>query len=134
MNATAGGGPSRCLVCGAGLVEDPAGDAPCASCGHLVWFRWTEDQGEIVVHPFGSTLTMIVVERLADLVRTKDHLGLFVLDLAEVECISSSVIARLVELLKGVTARGGRLRIRNLPPNLRDVFHVTRLDQVFHVE
>jgi acyl carrier protein len=33
--------PSRCALCGAGVnleVSEPAGDAPCPACGHLLWY------------------------------------------------------------------------------------------------
>ena len=33
--------PSRCVLCGAENkleFSDPGGDAPCPSCGHLLWF------------------------------------------------------------------------------------------------
>ena len=35
------GRPSRCPLCGAKTnleFSDPAGDAPCPKCGHLLWF------------------------------------------------------------------------------------------------
>lgn len=33
--------PSRCALCGAEVnleVSEPAGDAPCPACGHLLWY------------------------------------------------------------------------------------------------
>src|SRR5262245_5064403 len=36
------GSPHRCPVCGKSVCvnpSDPAGDAPCPNCGHLLWFR-----------------------------------------------------------------------------------------------
>jgi predicted RNA-binding Zn-ribbon protein involved in translation (DUF1610 family) len=43
----------RCRVCGADVVvepSDPAGDAPCPTCGHLIWFNLRELDGEQVIH------------------------------------------------------------------------------------
>jgi acyl carrier protein len=40
-SCTPEGHPSRCTLCGAEtnlLFSDPAGDASCPNCGHLLWF------------------------------------------------------------------------------------------------
>ena len=129
--------PNHCVVCGAELVLEPrssAGDAPCRRCGNLLWFRWTDEGNAPVVRPLGMSLTLEVVERIADLVRNRAENRPLVIDMSEVEYLSSAVIARLVELRKDVDSRGGRLRIRNLHSDLAEVFRITRLDQVFGLE
>jgi anti-anti-sigma factor len=80
------------------------------------------------------SLTLEVVERIADLVRNRAENRPLVIDMSEVEYLSSAVIARLIELRKDVDSRGGRLRIRNLHSDLAEVFRITRLDQVFGLE
>jgi acyl carrier protein len=57
------GSPNRCPVCGADVVLEPSqpfGDAPCPSCGHLLWFVIS-----------GKTLSLMDAERAADIIRAK---------------------------------------------------------------
>jgi anti-sigma B factor antagonist len=56
-----------------------------------------------------------------------------VLDLGDVEYMSSSALGKLIDLKKTVVGRGGKLRIENLRPDLLEVFRITRLDQFFDI-
>jgi anti-anti-sigma factor len=129
--------PERCAVCGAELVLEPcspAGDAPCHRCGNLLGFRWIDERDVSVVRPFGRSLALEVVERIVALGRNRTEGRPLVIDMSQVEYLSSAVIARLVEFRKDVASRGGRLRIRNLHSDLAEVFRITRLDQAFELE
>jgi anti-anti-sigma factor len=57
-----------------------------------------------------------------------------VLDLAPVEYLTSTVRSHLVRLHKRLAAGGGRLSLENVRPAVRDVFRVTLLDRVFHIQ
>lgn len=57
-----------------------------------------------------------------------------VLDLGEVQYLSSAALGKLINLKKKVTSVKGRLRLQNLSSDLLEVFRVTRLDQVLEVE
>ena len=54
------GQANHCHVCGSEVKiepSDPAGDAPCPRCGHLLWFTW-EDLGDVdVIRPTKDLLT-----------------------------------------------------------------------------
>ncbi len=55
-------------------------------------------------------------------------------DFDNVKFISSAAISKLVVLEKRVRANGGKLRLSNLRPEVRDVFSLARLDTVFDIE
>jgi anti-anti-sigma regulatory factor len=127
------GAPNRCPVCGSFIeVEpsDPPGDAPCPNCGHLLWFRWEDDGDSPVVSFLGPVLNAEMLERLLD--RAKERPGEpLELDFNNVQHLSSAVFAKLLLLKKLV---GGRLVIRRFHPDLREVFRIARLDQIFDLE
>ena len=57
-----------------------------------------------------------------------------VMDLADLEFISSAGLRCFVVLLKACQANGSTLRIRNLTPQIRDIFTLTALIDKFVVE
>ena len=54
-----------------------------------------------------------------------------VLDLCDVQHVSSAALGELIKLKRKVVGMSGRLKIKNLQPDLLEVFRITRLDQVF---
>lgn len=130
------GRPNRCPVCGSAIKiepSDPAGDAPCPNCGHLVWFTWYDAGDSVVIRPTGSILRSEDLDMLSS--RAWEQRGVqLVLDLGEVQYLSSAALGKLINLKKKVTSVKGRLRLQNLSSDLLEVFRVTRLDQVLEVE
>ena len=55
-------------------------------------------------------------------------------DFDNVKFISSAAISKLVVLEKRIRANGGKLRLSNLRPEVRDVFSMARLDSVFDID
>jgi anti-anti-sigma factor len=53
-----------------------------------------------------------------------------VLDLENVEYVTSTILGHLVALNKRLQAAGGRLTLDNVRPAVRDILRVTLLDQV----
>jgi len=72
-------------------------------------------------------------EQLYNLVHAgRRHL---VLDLHHLEFLgSSSVLALFIMLQKKLQAGGGILVLRNLRPELHQVFEITRLDKMFNIQ
>lgn len=129
------GRPNLCPVCGAAIeVEpsDPAGDAPCPHCGNLLWFTWDEFGDVITIKPKHNTLRSDHLDTLTDKALEKAGVQL-VLDLCNVEYLSSTELGSLINLKKKVRGLKGRLRIENLRPELLEIFQITRLDQVFDI-
>ena len=56
------------------------------------------------------------------------------LDLSELEFISSAGIRCFVMLLKSCNANGSKLTLKNLTPQLKDIFTLTALIDKFNVE
>jgi anti-anti-sigma factor len=57
-----------------------------------------------------------------------------VLDFQEIRGLYSDDLARLITLKKQLDAAGGDLKLRHLHPELREIFRITRLDEVFRIE
>jgi anti-anti-sigma factor len=129
------GEPNRCPVCGNTLriePSDPAGDAPCPHCGHLLWFT-RELLGDVqVIRLTGDRLQPGWLDRLFEAIKMRPRMRL-VLDLGDVPYLSSAVLSKLIHLQK-VGAVRGKVRLRNLRPDLREVMRVSRLDLVFEIE
>ena len=127
---------NRCHVCGSEVKiepSDPAGEAPCPRCGHLLWFTW-EDLGDIeVIKPIEHVLRSESLDRFLDsvVIRPGTHI---VLDLAKVRFFSSAVFSKLINLKRRVGSVGGRLSIRNLHHDVLEAMRITRLDHVFDME
>jgi anti-anti-sigma factor len=130
------GTPNRCPVCGAHLKiesSEPAGDAPCPRCGHLLWFTW-EDRGDLqVIKPTGRILEAESLESLLNAVTVRAGVT-FALDLSDVQYMPSDALSKLISLRKKLGKEGAKLRLQSLHPDLREVFRLCRLDQVFETE
>jgi anti-anti-sigma factor len=55
------------------------------------------------------------------------------LNLENVRFLSSAAINKLIVLDKRVKSLGGRIRLTNLRPEVRDVFSITNLDRLFKI-
>jgi anti-anti-sigma factor len=130
------GTPNHCPLCGSDLkVEpsDPSGDAPCPRCGHLLWFTWDDLVDVQVIKPTSALIQPELLERLVGFLAVREGMRL-VLDLDNVQYISSPILGALIKLKKHVSSDRGRLRLRNIHPDLREVFRITRLEQVFIID
>jgi anti-anti-sigma factor len=134
-SSTPEGQPHHCSVCGSDLEINPSlppNDTPCPRCGHLLWFTWEELDDAHVIKLSGNLLDAALVGPLFDsLERRKGQR--FVFDFAEAQYVASQVLGKLIDLKKKVGLSGGKLRLQNLHPDLREVFRMTRLDQVFDI-
>ena len=74
-----------------------------------------------------------VGSELFRLVDQQDCLRLL-LNFSEVEFLSSAGLGKLITLDKKLKARGGKVRLSNLSPELHDIFRITRLDKLFEIE
>jgi anti-anti-sigma factor len=103
----------------------------------LPLLRATEEDGRVVARFTDcTTLTEANVEdmgrQLAALVEGREEPHL-VLDLGEIDLLTSMALAKFIRLNGRLRARGGRLTLVNLKPVVRQVFAVTRLDRVLDV-
>jgi anti-sigma B factor antagonist len=83
-------------------------------------------QGEIDLHE-----SPLVKERLLKMLEKKPA-RVFV-DLSGVTYIDSSGLATLIEAMQRVQTYGGKLALYGIRENVRNIFHIARLDQVFRI-
>ena len=57
----------------------------------------------------------------------------FLLDFAAVEFLSSAALGKLITLDKKVKAKGGRLILCSVNPQIYEVFAITRLNKLFSI-
>jgi anti-anti-sigma factor len=131
------GQPNRCPVCGNPKVKiepsDPDGDAPCRRCGHLLWFTWDDRGDEQVIQPIDQLLQVESLDRLVGSVAMRPGMRL-ILDFSDVRNLSSAVLGTLINLKKKLATVQGKVALRGLQPDLREVFRFSRLDQVLEIE
>ncbi len=56
-----------------------------------------------------------------------------IINFSDVKFFSSAAINKLIVLEKRVRAKGGRMRLTNLRPEVRDLFGFTQLDSLFSI-
>jgi anti-anti-sigma factor len=130
------GRPNCCPVYGATLKiepSDPAGDAPCAQCGQLLWFDG-ETIGDLqIVKPSGILQNPDSFDSLVEEIELRRRTRVD-RDLSQVPYISSAVLARLIDFKKKVALAKGRVVLRRVPDDLRGVFQITGLDRLFDID
>lgn len=72
-------------------------------------------------------------KELLELVDCEDSERLLI-NFDNVSFFSSAAINKLIVLEKQVRAKGGKLRLCNLRPEVRDLFSYTSLDQMFQID
>ena len=83
-------------------------------------------EGEIDLHVsprIAATLTAAVKEKPGNLI----------VDLAKVSYIDSSGLAVLIEAMQSVEKYGGKFAPAGLQENVKPIFEIARLDQVFRI-
>lgn len=71
-----------------------------------------------------------VGEQLEEVARSPDVVNLL-LDFRDVRFMSSSLLGLMLPLLRGIERRGGKMKLCNVAPSLKEVFTVSRLDRLF---
>lgn len=71
-------------------------------------------------------------EELLQLVE-KDGSKDLLLDFSSVEFLSSAALNKLIILDKKVKSKSGQLKLCNMMPEIREVFVITRLNQLFDI-
>ena len=75
---------------------------------------------------------LLTLESLSRYVSSKDNLRIL-LDMSNVEYLSSAGLGHLVALLKNARAGVGEFKICSLQDAIRDLFEVMRLDTIFEI-
>ena len=72
-------------------------------------------------------------QELMDLVKKK-YMIKMVLDLEQVQYLSSAVLRHFIALYKAIKAEKGDLKLCNVKPEIREVFKITQLDKMIEIK
>jgi len=129
------GDPKRCPVCGHKVAADPldaSGETPCPSCGHLSWFRMQDIDDALMLNLMADlNLETSEIDRVGKFLVKFYTAPRILLNLHNVEFISSTFLNRLIVLQNTVQAAKGTLKLRGLNPVIREIFQVNKLDGMF---
>lgn len=95
-------------------------------------------EGSVVVASFvkGSfqdeKQILAILERLGTVIDARENVRM-VLDMERIEYLSSAGLGRLVSLLKKAMAGGGCLYLARTKPQIKELFDVMRLTQIFKI-
>lgn len=125
----------RCPVCSTMLPfrpHPPPYEGACQERRYPLWCcRRTVDDRIVLEVVSGTTPTHEDIQRLCDTLLASVSVPNVVVDLSDVEFVSSSFMARLVALYKRIKPAGGSLILCGLHPIVREAFHTSRLDEYF---
>lgn len=126
------GEPNVCSVCGDAVRIEPSvfpvRDAPCPRCGCLIQFDDPKVASARLLEPDREDL----VERIG-LLSPSPNTKRILVDLGEEKMMTSEVIGKLLRAHLKAMAKGLRLAVCNVHPDVRDVFRITKLDRVLEI-
>jgi anti-anti-sigma factor len=106
----------------------------CPACGHVVSFWKRSVDGVIVLDALnGPVLIAEEIETLYDAVVPADAAPRVVVNLDQLDFVTSGFLAAMLTLRKCVEGRGGRLALCRLQPVVQTIFHRTNLDLLFSI-
>lgn len=124
------GSLNRCAVCGREVLIEPSTvpvrDAPCPHCGCLLWFP---EPGTIHVQLANADSSAIFAQ-FDESVGQSDARH-WLIDFEGGRFFSSETIGKLITLHRNIVARGGRMTICNIPPDIAEAMRITKLDSLF---
>lgn len=126
------GSANHCPVCGQDIQLEPSTvpvrDAPCPRCGCLLWF----DDPTVTKIQFSTTDETNIFFHLNQWVGRVHECNLLI-DFGTVRFLSGTSVGQLMTLARKATASGGRVVFCNVDRDIREVFHVTRLDRLLEI-
>lgn len=120
--------PDRCPVCGTSAL-----DAACPCCGHLLWFASRQVGDVTVIHLFDSRAAVMELLDLLDNAVIDGVIGRVVINFGSIQQVSSAALGKLIKLMHRADSVRGKLALCGLHADLRQVFRITKLDQVFSI-
>ena len=134
---TSKGPPCHCPMCNTLLPTRPLPPpfhAPCPHCGYLLWCCKKTVEGVTVfgVIP-GITPDVEDIESLSDVLVSGGGIPRVIVDLSDLELISSGFTARLLSLSKRIRSAQGRFILCGMNRFVRETLHGCRLDRMFEI-
>jgi anti-anti-sigma factor len=126
--------PNQCSLCGCTLPEQSRGDGGCSWCGYGQWFRTRETGGCIIVDLLaGMNPEEAAVDNLAELLTQRIRAPRLLLNLREIDFVTSTFLNRLLVLRRKIQDARGRLLLCDLNPVIQEIFEVNQLASLFDV-
>jgi anti-anti-sigma factor len=123
------GTPNGCPVCGKSLSLEPDAKTPCPHCGYLLLFSG-QDETRIELSAAEPKRFLDGLDSWA----CRPDPRRLVLDLGDIQFVSSIVLGKLITLSNKAKATGGQLVLCNVRKEVAEVFQVTKLDQLFEIQ
>jgi len=124
-------------MCGAKLAPHlliPSLAMPCSDCGYFLWCRSriVDDVVLLDVQP-ERTPDQTEIERLADSLVAARDVPRVVVNLSDLDHVSSLLMAKLLVLNRRLQGTGGALILCAMQPYVRQAFCSTKLDTLFEI-
>lgn len=135
VSALPKGGDGDCPQCGK-HVTIPAQDAPeefpCPHCRQLLWFLRNNADGVVILTFLpGLTIGRESIDRVEEVAAATGGSPRVLLDFSLLRFLSSLFLGMLIRVHLRMSSAHRALKICGLRPEAREVFRVTKLDQVF---
>lgn len=129
--------PYRCPLCSAKLAPHqliPSLAMPCSDCGYFLWCR-SRIVDEVVVLDVQPETTpeQKDVERLGESLVAARDVPRVVVNLSNLDYVSSLLMAKLLVLNRRLQGTGGALILCAMQPYVRQAFCSTKLDTLFEI-
>lgn len=135
--STPDGAVNCCPSCGKAVTTAPlanAGDVPCPHCDDLLWFVRRAHDGVVVLTFLpGLMVASESRERIDDVSDAMQGCSRIILDLSQLQILSSIFLGLLVALNRRVTEAEGKMKICGVQPDVREVFRMTKLEELFEI-
>jgi anti-anti-sigma factor len=123
-----------CVLCGQRLPALAPAEAGCPHCGYGVWFRARSRGGFVIVDLLAAmNPEQAAVDQLYDLLKSSRRSPRLLLNLQQIEFVTSTFLNRLLVLRRKILDDRGRLLLCSPTPVIREIFEINRLDQLFDV-
>ena len=120
--------PDQCPVCGTRVLS-----AACPQCGHLLWFSSRQIGDVTVIHLMDSRAAVMELLDLLDNALIDGMIGRLLINFGSIQQVSSAALGKLIKLMNRADSVRGRLALSDLHADLRHVFKITKLDQIFAI-
>lgn len=115
-----------CPVCGQGFTPSISDNVTCRFCGSLLWF---DDTNVTKIRFSRSTIMTVLAHFATESQYSEPHYLL--IDFTDVEILSTTEMSLLIRASTSSPRLKNRILIHNVNPAIREVLHVTKLDQLF---
>jgi anti-anti-sigma factor len=124
-------------MCDKTVVAEPSqftGQAPCPNCGQVLWFHKRTADGVVIIDAISGKVALSQeIEGVSSVVIREQDIPQVVVNLADVQLVTSSFIAGLVALHKRIRAASGKMVVCGLSTVVRETLHGAKLDKLLNI-